>query len=67
MTGQRIIGRCVGCFHPFDLGPCGGCGAVDPCPVLEGAEECPADCRPCASFELDRMCADCVAYAASDM
>lgn len=22
------IGRCIGCFHDFTTGPCGGCGAV---------------------------------------
>jgi hypothetical protein len=23
------VGRCLGCFHDFTTGPCGGCGAVD--------------------------------------
>jgi hypothetical protein len=27
-AGQRPVGRCIGCFHDFTVGPCGGCGAV---------------------------------------
>jgi len=25
---RQIVGRCIGCFHDFSTGPCGGCGAV---------------------------------------
>src|SRR6185503_5368096 len=28
-TNQQLVGRCIGCFHDFTTGPCGGCGAVD--------------------------------------
>jgi hypothetical protein len=31
MSEPRLVGRCIGCFHPFETGPCGGCGAVEPC------------------------------------
>ncbi len=24
---DRPVGRCIGCFHNFATGPCGGCGA----------------------------------------
>jgi hypothetical protein len=26
--GKIIVGRCIGCFHDFRTGPCGGCGAI---------------------------------------
>jgi hypothetical protein len=25
---DRPVGRCIGCFHDFAVGPCGGCGAL---------------------------------------
>lgn len=24
----QLVGRCIGCFHDFGTGPCGGCGAI---------------------------------------
>jgi hypothetical protein len=35
-ASERPIGRCIGCFHDFNTGPCGGCGAE------------PRPCGPCA-------------------
>jgi hypothetical protein len=28
MSDDRPVGRCLGCWHDFNQGPCGGCGAV---------------------------------------
>ena len=68
MTAQRgeparPIGRCIGCFHPFDNGPCGGCGAIEPC---DGSchEQDRDDCPRCADGL--QMCDDCRAYARSN-
>ena len=41
---KRPVGRCIGCFHNFAVGPCGGCGAVDRCSGLDPAyprQSCP--------------------------
>lgn len=63
MSGVRPVGRCLGCFHDFITGPCGGCGAVlSACT----ADECPEDCEPCGSGDWPRMCDDCRFYAAQD-
>jgi hypothetical protein len=61
----RPVGRCIGCFHPFSTGPCGGCGAVEQC---DGwcHDEGTGDCTRCESGDWQQMCDDCNAYAAQD-
>lgn len=44
---DRPVGRCVGCFHNFQAGACGGCGAVafgEQCGDAMNPGDCPDDC-----------------------
>ena len=61
---NRLIGRCIGCFHPFETGPCGGCGAVEQCDGT--CHERDMDCIRCSSGDAYQACDDCRAYMASD-
>lgn len=63
MGETRLIGRCIGCFHPFETGPCGGCGAVEQCDG-ECHERDEDDCTRCGSRIPEQWCDDCRAYAA---
>ncbi len=61
-TFDRPIGRCIGCFHDFTTGPCGGCGAI-PGPEEQCPGDCDDECAKCSSPEPLLWCDDCRAYS----